>query len=214
MELDEMKLAWQGLDQRLAQQYALNLQLFRDGRLEKLRRGLRPLVWGQGIQLTLGLCLTGLAVAFWSSHVSVLHLLVCGLLVQTYGVLLMAFAGRCLYLIQRIDYASPVLMIQRQLADLRAWRVKVEAPVNAVLGCFVWIPVTWMNLAWYGIDLWSRTFLYWSISSGLVGLAVVALVVWWMRRAGMLRKMEDNAAGRSLQRADAMLRDIARFERV
>ncbi len=212
MELDEMKLAWQTLDRRLNKQYALNLQLFRDGRMDKLRRGLRPLVWGQAIQMLLGLLLVGVAVAFWTTHRHVMHLLVCALLVQLYGVLLIAFAARNLYLIQRVDYAAPVLLIQRQLADLRAWRVRVEAPVNAILGCFVWIPVLWMNFAWYGIDLWSRAFFYWSISSSLVGVGIVVLVVWLMHRAGMARRIEDNAAGHSVRKAEAVLDEISRFE--
>lgn len=211
MELDEMKLAWQALDRRLEQQHALNLQLFRDGRMDKLHRGLRPLVWGQILQMAIGIVLAGVAAAFWIPRLQVMHLLVCGLLVHLYGMLLIAFAARNLYLIQRIDYAAPVLAIQRQLADLRAWRVRVEAPVNAVLGCFVWVPVTWMNLAWYGIDLWSPTFIYWSLSSSLAGLAVVAFVVWFMRRAGMAGRMEDHAAGRSLQKAQTMLDELARF---
>lgn len=211
MELDEMKLAWQMLDRRLEQQHALNLQIFRDGRLDKLRHGMRPLVWGQVIQMAFGILFAGVAVAFWTARLHVLHLLVCGLLVHVYGLLLIVFAARNLYLIQRIDYAAPVLAIQRRLADLRAWRVRVEAPVNAVLGCFVWIPVIWMNLAWYGIDLWSPTFIYWSLACALVGLALVMLVVWLMRRAGLARKIEDNAAGRSVQKAQAMLDELARF---
>ena len=126
--------------------------------------------------------------------------------------LLIAFAAWNVYLIQRIDHAAPVLLIQRQLADLRAWRVRVEAPVNAILGCFVWIPVLWMNLAWYGIDLWSRTFFLWSTGSSLVGVAIVVLAVWLMRRAGMARRMEDNAAGHSVRKAEAVLDEISRFE--
>jgi hypothetical protein len=212
MELDEMKSAWQVLDRRLEQQYALNLQLFKDGKLDKMRRGLQPLVWGQILQLAIGVVFVALAVAFWTSRLHVTHLLVCGLLVHAYGLLLIVFAARVLYFIQRIDHAAPVLVIQRQLADLRAWRVRVEAPINALLGCFVWIPVTWMNLAWYGIDPWSPKFMLWAVASSLVGLAGVVLVVWLMRRMGMQRKIEDNAAGRSVQKAEAMLDEIARFE--
>lgn len=211
MELDEMKQAWQLVDQRLAQQHALNFQLLRDGKLDKARRGLRPLVWGQAIQLTVGVLITLWAGAFWATHWHVLHLLICGLLVHLYGILLIVFAARVLYLIQRIDYAAPVLVFQRQLADLRAWRVRVESPVNAVLGCFIWIPVLWMSLAWYGVDVWSSGFMLWAISSSLVGFVAVVLVVWLMRRAGMARKIEDNAAGRSVQKAEAMLGDIERF---
>jgi hypothetical protein len=211
MELDEMKLAWKALDRRLDQQQALNLQLFRDGKLDKARHSLRPLVWGQAIQGALGIGFVVWAVAFWSTHGQVLHLLVCGLLVQLYGLLLIGFAARNLMLIQRIDYAAPVLLIQRQLATLRAWRVRVEAPTNALIGCFVWIPVLWMNLACYGVDMWSPAFILWSIASGLIGLVAVVLVIWLMRRAGMARRLEDNAAGRSVQKAEAMLEEIARF---
>lgn len=213
MELDEMKLAWQALGQQLERQNALNVQILRDNRLDKVRSGLRPLVRGQAIQLVIGLVLAGLAGAFWATHVHVVHLLVCGLLVHAYGLLLIVFAVRVLYLVQRLDYSAPVLAIQRQLADLRSWRVRVEAPVNAVLRCFIWIPVLWMNLAWYGIDLWSPNFMLWAISSSLVGLVAVALVVWLMRRAGMARKIEDNSAGRSVQKAEEALEKIARFER-
>lgn len=213
MELDEMKLAWQTFDRRLEKQHALNRQLFNDSRLDRMQRGLRPLFWGQLLQLGIGVVLVMAAVAFWTPRVHVAHLLVCGLLVHAYGLLLIVFAARVLYLIQRIDHAAPVLVIQRQLAELRAWRVRVEGPTNALLGCFVWIPVLWMNLAWYGIDLWSPHFMLWAVASSLVGLVGVVLVLWLMRRMGMQRKIEDNAAGRSVQKAEAMLAEIARFER-
>ena len=213
MELDEMKLAWRVLEQRLERQQAFNLHIFRDGQLDKLRSGLRPLVAGQAIQFTIGVLLASVGAVFWATHAQVAHLLVCGLLVHAYGLLLIAFAARVLYLVYRLDYSAPVLVIQRQLADLRAWRVRVEAPVNATLGCFVWIPVTWMNLAWYGVDLWSPKFMLWAIFSSLVGLLGVLLVRWWMRHAGMAGKLEDNAVGRGVQRAEEILDAIARFER-
>ena len=212
MELDEMKQAWQALDRRLEQQHALSLQLFRDGRLDTLRRGLRPLVWGQAVQMLIGAGLSLLAAAFWATHLNVPHLLVEGLLVHSYGLLLIVFATRTLYLIHRIDYAAPIVLIQRRLAALRAWRVRIEAPFHAVLGCFIWIPVTLINLAWFGIDLWSPEIILWAIASALVGLTLVVLVVWPMRRAGHARQMENNAAGRSVQNAEAVLAEITRFE--
>ena len=213
MELDDMKQAWQALDHRLEQQHALSLQLFRDGRLDLLRRGLRPLVWGQAVQMLIGAGLSLLAAAFWATHLNVPHLLVEGLLVHAYGLLLVVFAGRTLYLIHHVDHAAPIVLIQRQLAALRAWRVGIEAPCHAVLGCFIWIPVTLMNLAWFGIDLWSPRIMYWGIASGLAGLALVAIVVRLMRRTGRAHQMENNAAGRSLENAEAVLAEIARFER-
>jgi hypothetical protein len=213
MELDEMKLAWQALGQQLEKQQVLSVQLFRDSRLDRMRRGLWPLVWGQLLQLAIGVLFAVAAAVFWVGHRDVVHLVVCGLLVHAYGVLLIVFAARVLWLVQRIDHAAPVVAIQRQIAELRAWRVHVEAPVNVALGCFVWVPVLWMNLAWYGVDLWSLGFMSWAISSSLAGLAACVLVVWLMRKAGMTRRMEDSAAGRSVQRAEAALQEVARFER-
>lgn len=214
MELDDFKQAWQGLDRRLERQRALNAQLFVESRLDKLRHGLRPLVWGQVAQIALGLLVAVLAGAFWVARLHVLHLLVCGVLLHLYGLLLIGFAARNLYLIQGIDPGAPVLAIQRRLAELRAWRVRIEGPVNAVAGCFVWILVLWANLAWYGVDLWAGgRSIPWMLLSAGAGVAGVGAVFWVMRRTGHGRKLEDHATGRSVQKAEAMLAEIERFQR-
>jgi hypothetical protein len=216
MELDEMKLAWQSLHDRLDEQHALTLQLFKNNKLDKARRRMRPLLVGQVIQISVAMVVALGGAMFWATHLHRPYLFVCGLLVHAYGLLLIVFAARTLYLVQRIDYAAPVMLIQRRLSDLRAWRVRVEAPCHAVLGCFIWIPVTCLLLSWAGFELGTRPFMRWLIASGLVSLAiasVMAIVVWLMRRAGKRQRMEDNAAGLSVQRAEADLAEIASFER-
>lgn len=215
MELDDFKQAWQGLDSRLERQESLQMEMLRDGRLEKVRRGLRPLTWGQGIQLAFGVVFAVWGGSFWVDHRQVLHLLICGLLVHACGLLFIIFAARNLYLIQRIDYAAPVLDIQRRLADLRFWRLRVEAPANAVIACFIWVPVLWMSLAEHGFDVWAYDkagFLRWALSSSVVGFVMVVLAVWLMRRLGHARALEDNAVGRSVRNAETALGEIARFE--
>lgn len=213
MELDELKQAWTALELRQDGMEALLRMDFRERRLGGARVALRPLVWGQILQLALGVAFSIWAGAFWATHLRPLHLLACGLLVHAFGVLLIVFSARNLFLTSRIDYAAPVLDIQRRIAELRTFRVRVEAPVNAVLGCFIWIPVLWMNLAWYGVDLWSPGFAGWALACGFAGLAVVVVVVWLMRRMGHGKKIEDESAGRSIVRAQAALDEIARFER-
>lgn len=213
MELDEMKLAWQTLGAKLEQQHTLTLQLFHESRLDKLRHGLRPLLWGQSLQLMIGIALAVCGAVLWATHLQRIDVLVCGLVAHAYGVLLIIFAARNLYLLNRVDYSAPVLDIQRRIARLRAFRVRVEAPVNAVVCCFLWIPVVWANLALYGINLWSPGFVRWGLASGFAGLLSIAVVVWAMRRMGYARKIEDHSAGRSVQRAQAALDEITRFER-
>ena len=216
MELDDMKQAWQQLNQRLEQQQALNLRMYREGRLDKLRHGLRPLVWGQSIQLAFGVLFMLLGTAYWTGHLGVAHQIVLGAMVQVFGILMVAFAGRILFLVLETDYTAPVLQIQRRLAQLRSWRVRVEAPVFAVVGSFIWIPLCLMEIHWeVGVDIWARwpAFVGWLVICGSVSLALVVLAVWLAWLTGRLHWITDNAAGKAVRRAEAALEEIVRFER-
>ena len=79
MDLDELKTAWHTLDRRLERNNRLNLQLFRDGRLDRMRRGLRPLAWGQAIQMLVGAAGTLWFAPFWVAHRNEPPLLLAGL---------------------------------------------------------------------------------------------------------------------------------------
>ena len=57
MELDELRTAWQALGRQLERHDALQLRMHRSDRLDAARRGLRPLVWGQALQIAFGLAL-------------------------------------------------------------------------------------------------------------------------------------------------------------
>ena len=213
MELDEMKQTWAAMELRLDGMEALLRRDSRERRTGRARAALRPLFWGQSLQLAIGCVLMVCGALLWATHLHQPDVLVCGLVAHAYGLLLTIFSARNLYLIHRIDYAAPVLDIQRRIAELRAFRVRVETPINAVAGCFIWIPVLWVNLALYGINLWSPGFIRWALASGVAGLLAAAVVVWVMRRLGYGRKIDEASAGRSIVRAQAAIHEIARFER-
>ena len=218
MELDEMKSAWQTLDRHMARQHEIHLQLYRESRLDKLRHGLRPLLWGQWVQLALGVALLLAGVAFWSTHRWSAGWIACGIVTQAFGILVVAFSARVVSLIQGIDYASPVLEIQHRLATLRQWRVRVEAPVFATLGSFIWVPLV---LMWFqqmfdgsGGDLLKVAP---GLAFSLTLAGAVSLVLTWgtygvLRYAGKRAWLERNFVGRSLLRAEAMMDEVRRFE--
>ena len=64
MELDELKTTWQALDRRMQKSNAIQLQLFKDGRFKNMRAGLRPLFWGQIVQILFGILTILIGVAF------------------------------------------------------------------------------------------------------------------------------------------------------
>ncbi|MDO1528090.1 hypothetical protein QMK61_04515 [Fulvimonas sp. R45] len=220
MELDEMKLAWQALGRQLERQHALNLELLRRERAGRARRHLRPLVWGQSLQIVLGVVIMLWGIGFWSTHPGIWQAVACGIAMQLLGTLAVAFPVRLLVVQQGIDYAAPVLDIQRRLARMRAWRVKVEAPVFAVLGGVIWIPALMMWAQYegdgFGLDLWQHVrsgFMVWLLATVAVSVGGVFLTRFVVRRLGHGRWLENSLAGGSIVRAEAALAEIASFER-
>lgn len=214
VELDDMKLAWQTMHRQFEQQQALNLTLWTESRADKARHGLQPLLWGQVIQIVVGALIALMAASFWLPRMAVVHFLVWGLLVHAFGILMIVTAARNVHLIKQIDFAAPVLDIQQRIATLRAWRVRVEAPLYAVTGSFIWIPLVLMAIARAGVDpsVVAPELSGYLMLSGIVSLGLVALVAWLVRRAGHRRWLENNLAGGSVRKAESMLEQIARFQ--
>ncbi len=220
MELDEMKQAWRALDRRLAAQQAIQWEGFRDGRMARLQQRLQPLAWWLVAQIPLGMALMAWGIASWSGHLGDARVMAPGLVMQAFGLLSMMIPARTLVMLRQIDYASPVLEIQRRLADLRAWRVRMEAPVSALIGSVIWIPALLMLAQAegdrFGMNIWDHArpgLLAWLVLSTLVSLALVGMAYVVLRRLGKLDWLANHLAGASVRRAQAELDALARFER-
>ncbi len=215
MELDDMKAAWQTLSQRLETQTTLNLQMFKEGKLDRMRRGLRPLVWGQAIQITIGALIAIWGGGFWFDHKDVPHLLIAGLFVHATGILMIALGALMETLIFRIDYSAPVLTIQRQLAQLR--KVYVRAGIAVGLPWYVlWVPFTMVALkSVFGPDLYLNAprIVRDNVGFGIVCIIGTLTFLRWARgRPRVARRLGDFAAGRSIVRAQGLLDEIAQFQ--
>jgi len=217
MELDDMKAAWQTLNQRLDAQDALNLHVLKEGKLDRMHRGLRPLVWGQAIQIVFGALIAIWGGSFWVDHRSVPHLLIAGLIVHATGISMIAMGALMEALIARIDYSAPVLAIQRQLAQLRKVYVRAAWFVIGLPWFVLWVPFTMVALkSVFGPDLYLNTpeMVWDNVGFGIACfVGTLALVRWARGRPNVARRLGDFAAGRSIVRAQGLLDEIARFER-
>lgn len=216
MELDDMKAAWLTLDRRLEIQAALNQKMYQENKLDKARSGLRPLVWGQALQMITGALIALWAVEFWSQHRDVPHLLITGLIVHAYGIAMILLGAAMQVLIGRIDYAAPVLTIQRQLAQLR----KLYVRGGLLIGLpwwLIWMP--FMEIFFkskFGVDLLVNApeLLTIGIGTGIVGLVLTYGVYRWiLKRPTLAKRVEHGAAGTSLNKAQHHLAEIAQFEK-
>ncbi len=214
MELDELKHAWKTLDHRLDRQNALGLQLLRDGRLEHARRGLRPLAWGQAIQMLIGAVGMSWFAPFWIEHRHEPSLLLAGLTMNAYCLGLVVFGAVMQSQIARIDYAAPVVAIQRQLLTLRRCYV-IGGMLIGLPWWFLTAPL--LVVLSEGVILERAPSVIWSqLAIGAVGLLATCWFHRWANRperAAFGRKLDDGAAGGSIRRAQAALDQLADFER-
>jgi hypothetical protein len=217
IELDDLKSAWQSLSRNLERQNALTLHQLRQSKRARFQTEFRPLVIGQIIQIICGAFLAVCGGSFWFDHLGVVHLMIYGISVHLYGIMLIVFAGRDLFLIKSFDYAAPVLDLQKKIADLREWHQRA-CLCFAIASCFVWIPLILMIFHRLGVDVWRRNpaVVGWFVVSGLVCLGVVYAMVAVSRRPGkeaFARSLTDSSAGRSVRCAQTLLDEIAEFER-
>ncbi|MEP7014124.1 MAG: hypothetical protein ABI925_01655 [Verrucomicrobiota bacterium] len=215
-ELDDLKTAWQTLNRNLERQNTLTFHQFKEGKMARLRSGLRSLVIGQTIQIICGVLIVVLSARFWANHLGFARPMIYGISLHAYGVIMIIFAAREFFLIHRLDYAAPVIDLQKRIAELRKWHLNA-AIWFGVTGCIIWIPLVLAIFYGLGADVWAHNpeVVGWLVLSGLVCIAVFLGIVLWSRRSGkekLARGLEDSSVGRSLNRAQAVLDDIARFE--
>ena len=217
MELDDFKSAWQSLNRRLQLENTLKLNDLRELKLDRARGSLRPLFWGQIAQILFGIPFILLASLLWMSQPVHASSIVAGILVHAYGVILIIAAGLVLGSLRNVDYAAPVLDIQKKLLRTRMLYIR-SGMVAGLPWWFLWIAILQVFAGLGDVDLLVKApSLVWiGYGIGAVGL----LGTWWFhrwarrpQRAGFGRKMDDSLSGGSLRKALAQLDELQRFER-
>lgn len=227
MELDELKQAWQRLGHQVERQEAVQLQILRDRKLDKVRSNLRPLFWGQFLQFLLGIGLIALGVACWTRNGDVSGVFATGVLVHAFGVITAVMAVITMVLVASIDYSAPVLAIQKRMAQLLRFYT-----LNAnVCGLPWWVMWALVIVAFFGLGTvdpgpgtppGTQVPLSWIVINLGIGIAgLLGAGVWYARskrRRGTIEQAMsedcDNAdGGDGIRRGRKLLDEIARFER-
>lgn len=215
MELDDMKLAWQTLDRRLDLQNALQLFQIRQTQLDKARSRMRRLYWGKIAQILFGDALIYFGIMAAIRHRDVPHLLACSMLVLAYGLLTVLFGGITIGRIARIDYAAPVVAIQKRVVALQ----RTYALASLYLGLpwwFLWIAIFALEMKGIlGIDLFATlpAFIWINVAIGVAGFVATA---WYLRRrsARSAEMPDGDDTPRNLRAANGELEEISRFEQM
>ena len=214
MELDDFKSAWQSLDARLALQNRLQLELLHERRFDRARRNLRPLLFGMGLQAALGLFLVLLGIACWKQNLGVPGLFASGIALHAFGVLHIALAGLVGGLALSLDYAAPVLAIQKRLRLL----LRLQVFNSNACGAPWWVMWVVVVLGFAGLSPTRASgptpaWIWISLALGVTG--TIATWIWAARGArkpqGLYARMDDGADG--IRRSLKLVDELERFER-
>lgn len=220
MEPDDLKAAWQSLETRMARSEQLQHAVLREARLARVHAHLRPMKIGHWLQVALGVGLVALGVACWTRNPAMPGLLVAGVAVHVFGLLTLVGGALTLGLAARVDYAAPVLVIQRRLAQLLRVHV-LNAAVCGAPWWIMWLPVV---VAFSGLGEGSPgphtpTWIAWSLAIGGLGLTATWLHGWrhYARLAaapppdaGAPVNCADGSDG--IRRSQRLLAELAEFE--
>ena len=214
MELDDLKLAWQTLDARLARLDQVQLDLLQERRFDRARRNLRPLLVGMALQALLGLGLVLLGVACWTRNPDVPGLLLSGLALHAFGVMHIALAGIVAGLASTLDYGASVLAIQKRLRLL----LRMQVFNSNACGAPWWIMWVVVVIGVAGLSpapASAATPAWIWISLGIGAIGTVATWAWTARAARkpdpLYARIDDGADG--IRRNLRLFDDIERFER-
>lgn len=219
MDLDDMKLAWTRMEQRLDRIEILAFDAVRERKLEASRSALRRTSAGEVARILLWIAFVGFVAPFWIQHRSATHLLVAGLVLHAHGVAVICVSVVQLHRVARLDHAGPVVALQRQLGVLRRFRVRSEL----LLGLpwwLLWVPAAMVAAMWLGhVDLYvaSPAWVYGSLAAGALGLGLSLWLARWLAarptKSAWIQGMVDSLTGRNLARAVRELDELARFAR-
>ena len=220
MEPDDLKLAWQTLSRRLERHEALQTHVLLEQRKQKALSSLRPLFWGQLVQTLFGVPFILLAALLWirggQSGGLPWTTIVAGIVVQLYGIATIAMAGQTLHRIGEIDYAQPIVDIQKRLATLRRTYL-VNGMLAGLPWWFLWVPLLMVLAGLGGNDLYAKapSVVWVGLGVGAAGLAATAWFHRWSRdpaRPRLANAVEASVTGGSLYRTGRQIDEIARFE--
>lgn len=219
MELDELKAAWRELDRRMDANVELDRLIWRELKLDKTRSALRRMVGWPVVECVIDALAVLLLGVLLVEHIEEKRFAVPFLVLQIAAFAKLAATIRQITMITGIDYAAPVVAIQRQLEALRRLRVRTT------LWVLLLAPLLWTPMAIVAAHVLLRVDLYrgfgpmWIGFNLGFGVAVIVVALWiarsragWLRGSHVLQHLADDIAGRSLIMATGHLDEIARFE--
>ncbi len=218
MELDELKRLWQEQDRKLDASLRLNRRLLEQSVLAKAAASLRRLDRLLWLELVLDLVPVVWLGSFLADHIGQPRFWIPAAALDAFAIGTVVALAREAFGIRSVDYAAPIVEIQRQIEGVRIRRIRATQWTLA-LSPLLWTPLLVVALKGFlGVDAYAALGGAFLAANVLFGLGVLGLAVWISRRRAerwtgspMARRLGRALAGQSLADAEAFLGSLGRF---
>lgn len=218
MELEELKAVWKTLGEQMDERNKLDAYAHKENALGKVKKALRPLVYGQVMQiLFIGVPCILLAACLWMAAPAPLSAMIAGVILQVYGIGAIISAGVLLSQAKKMNYSNSVLSIQKDMTRLKVLYVRTGL-LCGMAWWFMWVVVLMVLAGLVDIDLANRApLLIWiGILSGALGI-LISFGIYQLaknpRYSGLEKWIDRQITGKSLRVAIKELNETRKFER-
>ncbi|MBX7222411.1 MAG: hypothetical protein K1Y36_20845 [Blastocatellia bacterium] len=218
MNFEDLQNQWAALDQKLEAGLRLNAALLREAKLDKTKSALQRLSFFIWLELACTLPVLFLVGSFLARHFSQPAFFIPGLVLHLAAIGVLGSCIHQLVLLNRIDYAGPVLVIQKRLEALRLHRIRATK-WTFLTAPLLWTPLFVVTFKALGVNAWAVFPMGWMVGNLLFGVLVMVAGIWVSKRFGnrisgspFMKQVMDDIAGRSLNRAAAFVATLAEFE--
>jgi hypothetical protein len=221
MQLDDFQQRWLAQDQRIEKLELATRALQLDAELATPRRQLRWSRIGDALEILLGAAFVLWTGTFMGIHRAEMQFVIPAAVLHLWGIATIGTAVARFYRTGAIDYAAPVVEIQRRLEAVRVFTLR-SLRALFLFGVVVWgVPFAIVALrAWLGLDLYAllgtEALFGLLVANGALALLLAIIVNRLsarLDRLPRLQKLVRALAGYNLTAAEDRLATIAAFER-
>ncbi|MDF9797714.1 signal transduction histidine kinase [Catalinimonas alkaloidigena] len=220
MEIDEIKQLWKAYDEKLEQQWQLNLSLLRKANLDKVKNRLTSLQWLNTMVLAVGISLCIVFGTFVKNHIYEIHFVAAGSILFFWSALIAYSAVMQLRMIIALDYTSSIISLQKKLGSLRLVILKYFKLSLLILPFYTAHTIFWFEVL-FDIDIYQYGDQRWWISQFVISVVVfVPLTIWLFKKLSpsninnsWVKKGIEGAGIKQINEALALMEEVEQFEK-
>jgi hypothetical protein len=218
-EMDDLRKTWAEYDRKLDTNIRLSRQLLASANLNRARSALQRLAVFLAMESVVQLAVVVALGNFIYEHIAMARFVLPAAALDVFAIAILAAMIRQIAGALQIDYGKPITAIQKQLENLRVFRIRYIQGIFLV-ATLAWTPLQIVALkGFWGLDAYRLFGTAYLVANLLVGLAIIPLAIWLskkfsdrMGRSPMIQRLMKDLAGYNLNAATGFLATLSEFE--